>query len=87
MPRIIVELLSPSTRGYDLVDKRNAYRGLDSLEAYVIIHPDVRRVEVDRRGPGGQWHTDTIDDGDVLFGGTALSLEAIYAETAIASTT
>lgn len=87
MPRTIVEVLLPSTPSYHLVDKLSAYRGLDSLEAYVIIRSDVRRVEVDRHGPRGQWHSDTIDDGDVLFGGTPLSLDAIYAETAIASTT
>ena len=47
--RIVAEVLSRSTRSYDLVEKRAAYRGLASLVAYVVVHADMRRCEVDVR--------------------------------------
>jgi len=84
-PRIIVEVLSPATRGYDLVEKRSAYRTLASLRAYVVIYTDMRRIEVDRRGFRGQWETETFDVGEALADDARLSLDAIYAGTSIVS--
>ena len=84
-PRIVVEVLSAATRGYDLVEKRAAYRTLASLRAYVVIDTDIRRVEVDRRDFAGKWETETFDVGEALLDGSRLSLDAIYAETAIGS--
>lgn len=82
-PQVVVEVLSPSTQGYDLVDKRVGYRTVPSLLAYVIVHSDVRRVEVDRRDARGEWHTETIDSGDLLLGRNALSLDTLYAQTSV----
>lgn len=56
-PRVVVEVLSPSTEGYDRDDKRALYQRLASLEEYVLVAQDRRRVEVWRRH-GGDWaHT------------------------------
>lgn len=82
-PCVVVEVLSPSTRTYDLVDKRAAYRALDALDAYVIVHSDLRRVEVDGRD-GGSWRTVTYDDdGDALVAGRLIRLADIYADTSL----
>lgn len=45
-PRIVVEVLSPSTEAYDRGEKRGYYQQLASLREYVLISQDRRRVEV-----------------------------------------
>jgi len=80
--RIVVEVLSRSTRSYDLVEKRAAYRGMESLRAYVIVHADMRRVEVDERGRES-WRTDTYDAGDAFIDGRAVGLDAVYAGSSL----
>jgi Uma2 family endonuclease len=48
-PKLIVEVLSESTEGYNRGLKFTAYRQLASLQEYLLIDPDSRRVEVYRR--------------------------------------
>ena len=48
-PSLIVEVLSGSTQAYDRGLKFTAYRQLASLQEYVLVDPDNRRVEVYRR--------------------------------------
>jgi Uma2 family endonuclease len=54
-PRLIVEVLSPSTMAYDRGDKFALYRMLPSLQAYVLVNPAKWRVEVFTRGEAGTW--------------------------------
>ena len=51
-PKLIVEVLSNSTEREDRSDKFYAYRRLPSLEEYVLVTQDTRRVEVYRRETG-----------------------------------
>ena len=48
-PLLVIEVLSERTQAYDRGLKFAAYRTLDSLQEYVLIDPDTRRVEVFRR--------------------------------------
>lgn len=80
-PRIVVEVLSASTSGYDLVEKRSAYRSSPSIVAYVIMHSDSRRVEVDCRSSNGNWETETFDDREAIVDGHRLQLDVLYAGT------
>lgn len=48
-PRIVVEVLSPSTEDYDRDEKRLYYQQLPSLREYLLVAQDRRRVEVWRR--------------------------------------
>jgi Uma2 family endonuclease len=52
---LIVEILSPSTAGYDRGDKFAAYRKLSDLREYVLIDPDRKRIECFRRSEGDLW--------------------------------
>ena len=52
---LIVEVLSPSTAGYDRGDKFAAYRKLSGLREYVLIDPDRKCVERFRRGADDIW--------------------------------
>lgn len=54
-PRLIVEVLSPSTEGYDRGEKFDRYRQLDSLQEYVLIMQVTPRIEVFVRQPEGAW--------------------------------
>ena len=51
-PKLVIEVLSDSTERNDRSDKFYGYRRLASLEEYVLIAQDVRRVEVYRRESG-----------------------------------
>jgi Uma2 family endonuclease len=54
-PRVIMEVLSPSTRDDDLGVKLAEYRLLASVEAIALIDPDDETLAVTRRTPGGGW--------------------------------
>ncbi len=44
-PIVIVEVLSPSTEGYDRGEKFSCYRQLDSLKEYILVSQDSVNVE------------------------------------------
>jgi Uma2 family endonuclease len=52
-PKLIVEVYSESTGSYDRGTKFSHYRALSTLEEYVIVEPESRRVEVFRRQADG----------------------------------
>jgi Uma2 family endonuclease len=54
-PRVVLEVLSPSTEAYDRGEKFARYRQLESLEAYVLISQDVPRVELFLWQSDGTW--------------------------------
>jgi len=54
-PTLIVEVLSDSTAAYDRGGKFVAYRSLESLQEYVIVDIDARRVECFRRTTDNEW--------------------------------
>lgn len=63
-PKVLVEVLSPSTEAYDRGQKWAHYRRIPSLEAYVLVNqapvssdaPDSgTRLEVFERLPSGEW--------------------------------
>jgi Uma2 family endonuclease len=54
-PRVIVEVLSPSTESYDRRDKFDSYRQIDSMGEYVLVSQDTPRIEVLRRQADGSW--------------------------------
>lgn len=45
-PKLVIEVLSPSTKGYDKRNKFILYRSLAALREYVLIDPASREVEV-----------------------------------------
>lgn len=65
-PKLIIEVLSPSTRGYDKRDKFILYRTLSSLREYVLIDPAKRQVEVFTLAEGGAWLLTDQTAADVL---------------------
>jgi len=54
-PKIIIEVLSPSTMGYDKRNKFILYRSVPSLREYALIDPATREVEVFTLTDTGAW--------------------------------
>jgi Uma2 family endonuclease len=65
-PILIIEVLSPSTQGYDRSQKFALYRRISSLREYILIDPEARRIEAFRIGGDGQWVFQDMSDGEVL---------------------
>lgn len=80
-PILIVEVLSPSTQGYDRSKKFAIYREIDSLREYALVDPDTRRVEVYRLGDDGLWNLLDMSDGPCIELATIearIALDAVF---------
>ena len=65
-PKLIIEVLSPGTRGYDQREQFILYRTLASLREYALIDPAKRQVEVFTWAEGGTWTLTDQTAADVL---------------------
>ena len=63
-PKVIFEILSPTTEGYDYSGKFQLYRQLPSFEEYVLVAQEQPRVEVFRRMPDGKWILSTYEGNE-----------------------
>lgn len=54
-PRVLVEVLSPSTEAYDLGEKLRHYQQIEELAEVMFIAHDRREVEIVRRESDGAW--------------------------------
>ena len=65
-PRVLVEVLSPSTEAYDRGDKWAHYRRIESLEAYVLVNQTRQRLELYEKQPSGEFIHRMAEAGEVL---------------------
>lgn len=63
-PKIIVEVLSNSTKDFDSGEKFEDYKQLASLEEYLLISQDRQQVECRRRTAANTWETTIYGTGD-----------------------
>lgn len=81
-PALIVEVLSPSTAGYDHVTKGDSYRRILSLQDYLLVSQDRPRIQQFTRHGEGFWlfretmGLDAVVRLDSL--GVTLSMAEIY---------
>lgn len=54
-PLIIIEVLSPATRDYDLGQKFEYYRTLDSLQEYILVDPEKTMIMAYLRDNNQRW--------------------------------
>jgi Uma2 family endonuclease len=82
-PLLIVEVLSPSTEGYDRGKKFELYRTIPSFREYLIVHQDQRHVEHYSKQDDGSWilREQTGADGSVTIArlGVHIALADLYA--------
>jgi Uma2 family endonuclease len=82
-PKLIVEVLSPSTSRTDRREKLVAYRQLISLQQYLIVHQKRNCIEVYQKNQQAQWEvmvlgkSDTVSF-DCLESRPEISVEAVY---------
>jgi Uma2 family endonuclease len=84
-PTVIFEVLSKSTEKYDRGDKFRAYRGIPTLQVYVLLSQDAPFVEVYTRQPeAGTWVLRDYNGLDIAVTieelGVTLKLADIYAK-------
>ena len=80
-PRVIVEVLSPSTEATDRGKKFRYYQSCPSIQEYVLISTQEQAVDVYRRASGNLWtlHPFGPDDEVVLKSiNVSIPLEALY---------
>lgn len=65
-PKLIVEVLSPSTEGHDRGRKFTHYRTLSTLQEYVLIDSTQISVDCFRRGEGRLWLYTPYTTGDTI---------------------
>jgi Uma2 family endonuclease len=82
-PCLVFEVGSPGTTSIDHREKLLAYRGIDSLQAYVIVEQASRSVIVHKRLPDDSWWRDEYHgDGAIELpcpSEFTLTLDQIYA--------
>lgn len=80
-PKLVIEVLSPSTKGYDQRNKFILYRSLSSLLEYVLVDPADFTFEVYTRADAGAWtFVDQTSAGTLTLRSIdlALPLEAVF---------
>ena len=81
-PKVIVEVLSPSTADYDYGGKFNLYRRLPSFEEYVLISQNQARVETFRKTLSNEWVLHTYEGLDARVRieclGASVALRELY---------
>ncbi|MFP4298330.1 MAG: Uma2 family endonuclease [Spirulinaceae cyanobacterium] len=77
-PKLIIEVLSPSTQVFDRGEKFEDYQQIDTLEEYVLISQENQRLECRRRTSAETWETRIYEVGNCV------SLPSINLEFAIA---
>jgi Uma2 family endonuclease len=82
-PKVIIEILSPSTADYDYGHKFILYRRIESFEEYVLVAQDEARVEVFRKTPDKRWVISTYEGLDTVANieslGISFQLADVYA--------
>ena len=80
-PRLVVEILSPSTERRDRAAKLDAYREQQGLEDILLVRTNQRLVEHHHRVGESEWHVTLVRAGTVALEelGVALSIDDLYA--------
>jgi Uma2 family endonuclease len=83
-PRVLIEVLSESTKDYDQGEKFEQYRSIPSFTEYLLVAQDRHHVEHHVRQKDGRWlfeETDSLADSVVLESiDCRLALAEIYAK-------
>ncbi|HSW03175.1 Uma2 family endonuclease [Aquabacterium sp.] len=79
-PKLIIEVLSPSTQGYDRRNKFILYRSLQALREYALIDPASREVEVFTLTAGGWLLSDQTRAAELVLASIdcRLPMDAVF---------
>ncbi|MCX6598126.1 MAG: Uma2 family endonuclease [Acidobacteria bacterium] len=77
-PRLVVEVLSPSTERHDRGEKLRLYKACETLMEYLLIDPNPVEIEHGWRDEHGSWTAETIRAREAV-----LKLQTVPAELPI----
>lgn len=89
-PRLVIEILSPSTEAYDRGSKSRYYRACSSIQEYVLVDTQKSSVEVYRRTTDKLWILYPFERGEqveLASVGVTLPVAAIYESVKLAEET
>lgn len=76
-PRVIFEVLSPSSEQYDRGQKYAMYQMIPSLQEYVLVSQNEAKLERFTRQNDGEWTTETVLGLKAEFKLTSVSMKPI----------
>jgi Uma2 family endonuclease len=79
-PRVVIEVLSPSTEEYDRGEKLAHYKRIASLQEVVLVAQDRRTIEIVRRDAQDEWSSTVASSGNAELRslGCSLALDDVY---------
>ena len=81
-PLLLIEVLSDSTRKFDMIDKFIQYQKIETLEYYILVEPDFMYVNCFSKDDKGEWHSAIYNKVTDLVSlnklGIELPLQGIY---------
>jgi len=81
-PVLVIEVLSPSTRSFDLVRKLAEYQSVPGLAHILLVDPDERAALLHDRAPDGSWTLTSLEGPDAVVPlaalGITLALSDLY---------
>ncbi|MBX3125177.1 MAG: Uma2 family endonuclease [Polyangiaceae bacterium] len=80
-PSVIVEVLSKATEAYDRGAKWEGYRGLPSVQDYLLVSQGEAHIEHFQRQPDGSWRYAVAEVGGSvrLTSGVLVQLDSVFA--------
>lgn len=74
---LVVEILSPFTRHFDMFDKYLQFRKIPELRYYLLVEPSKQLITLCEKDDRGEWSTELFDvkDGKVLMNYLGLELD------------
>ncbi|MGD0102440.1 MAG: Uma2 family endonuclease [Rhodopila sp.] len=82
LPRLVAEVLSPSSRDFDTFEKLAEYQQVGSLDYIMVVEPNAPEVVVWSRGAGRAWVRQVVEgldhEVDMPAIGVTLKLAEIY---------
>jgi Uma2 family endonuclease len=60
-PILLAEVLSPSSRSYDMVDKFIDYRTISTVEYYLLVEPEYCHVTLNYKTAEGEWMAEVFN--------------------------
>lgn len=79
-PRLVAEVLSPTTRDFDSLEKLAEYKGVGAIEHILYVEPNRPEVIVWSRGPDREWARATLEDMAAAVRLPALGIDLPLAE-------
>ena len=88
-PTALIEILSPSTRKYDMGKKFELYQSIPTLKEYILVDTQAVQITVFRRNAQKTWESQIYTGPSALLQvqtlGLSVPLSEIYKDTALES--